>query len=210
MTAAVRSSAIRIDPVLVLKARAEARALLWQAGEFDLHEAVDKLQVDAERDGLVDKIGQDAVQQILADAFAPHRDALASSEDQNEEISAAETVAGDDTFATACCAADEQQWRKPRDERLDRLRALLADDVGLDRAWRELNRRANAAAATIEALMFSLRERGAKALAELATQRRLADLSSAQVRQIIGRLMALRPNYPTINDELLFLLGEQL
>jgi hypothetical protein len=74
MTAPVRQSAIRIDPVLVLKARAEARALLWQAGEFDLHEAVDVLQRDAERDGLIATIGQDAVQAIIADAFAPVRD----------------------------------------------------------------------------------------------------------------------------------------
>jgi hypothetical protein len=44
--------------------------LLWQAGEFDLHEAVDKLQADAERTGLVAEIGQDAVQKIMADAFA--------------------------------------------------------------------------------------------------------------------------------------------
>jgi hypothetical protein len=43
--------------------------MLWQAGEFSLHEAVDKLQVDAVRDGLLEAIGQDAVERILADAF---------------------------------------------------------------------------------------------------------------------------------------------
>jgi hypothetical protein len=67
---------IRLDPVLVFKARTEARALLWQAGEFDLHEAVDKLQADDVRDGLVDAIGQDQVQRILSDAFAAVRDDL--------------------------------------------------------------------------------------------------------------------------------------
>ena len=40
--------------------------MLWRCCELDLHEAVDKLQHDAERDGLVERIGQDAVQAILA------------------------------------------------------------------------------------------------------------------------------------------------
>ena len=43
--------------------------MLWAACEFDLHEAVEKLQHDAERDGLVADIGQDAVQGIMAEAF---------------------------------------------------------------------------------------------------------------------------------------------
>jgi hypothetical protein len=50
-------------------ARAEARALLYAACEMDLHEAVDGLQAFAVQSGLVEQIGQDAVQAILADAF---------------------------------------------------------------------------------------------------------------------------------------------
>jgi hypothetical protein len=74
MTAPLRhpvaaARAVRVDPLKVFVARAEARALLWQAGEFSLHEAIDKLQVAAERDGLVEAIGQDAVQAIMRDAF---------------------------------------------------------------------------------------------------------------------------------------------
>jgi hypothetical protein len=53
----------------VFQLRAWARAYLWAACEFDLHEAVDVLQRDAERDGLVAEIGQDAVQRFLAEAF---------------------------------------------------------------------------------------------------------------------------------------------
>jgi hypothetical protein len=53
----------------VLIARAEARALLWQAGELDLHEAVDELQAAAEASGLVDELGQNEVQAIIAKAF---------------------------------------------------------------------------------------------------------------------------------------------
>jgi hypothetical protein len=62
-------AASRVDPLRVFTARAEAHALLWRVGDLDLHQAVDKLQADAVRDGLVDEIGQDAVQQILATAF---------------------------------------------------------------------------------------------------------------------------------------------
>jgi hypothetical protein len=58
----------------VFRERGWARAYLWGAGAFDLREAVDVLQRDAMRDGLVKLIGQDAVQQILADAFRPHRE----------------------------------------------------------------------------------------------------------------------------------------
>jgi hypothetical protein len=58
----------------VFTARAEARALLWQAGEFDLHEAVDALQAAAERDGLVAELGQDEVQCLLAEAFRKVRE----------------------------------------------------------------------------------------------------------------------------------------
>jgi hypothetical protein len=65
----IRRQQIRLDPLEVFVARAEARAMLWAAYEFDLHEAVDVLQHDAERDGLVDELGQDAVQAILSRAF---------------------------------------------------------------------------------------------------------------------------------------------
>ena len=61
---AVRPSALEVFIV-----RAEVRALLWQAGEFDLHQSVDELQAAAERDGLVTLLGQDAVQEIISKAF---------------------------------------------------------------------------------------------------------------------------------------------
>lgn len=60
----------RADLLDVLELRAWARALLWSIGELELREAVDVLQHDAERDGLVARLGQDAVQKILAAAFA--------------------------------------------------------------------------------------------------------------------------------------------
>jgi hypothetical protein len=69
MTALAKKLLPRPDPLDVFELRAWARARLWQAGEFDLHEAVDVLQHAAERDGLVAKLGQDAVQAIIAEAF---------------------------------------------------------------------------------------------------------------------------------------------
>ena len=62
-------SHIRIDSRLVLRERAEARALLYREGYLALHEAVDQLAYDAERDG----INVDEAQGILAEAFRPVR-----------------------------------------------------------------------------------------------------------------------------------------
>jgi hypothetical protein len=70
MTSAARGEvAAGPGALAVFIARAEARALLWQTGEFDLHTAIDELQAAAERYGLVAKLGQDAVQAIIAKAF---------------------------------------------------------------------------------------------------------------------------------------------
>jgi hypothetical protein len=69
MTTPAAGKAPPLSPREIFTARAEARALLWQAGEFDLHDAIDVLQAVAERDGLVDELGQDAVQVIITEAF---------------------------------------------------------------------------------------------------------------------------------------------
>ena len=73
MNAPLYHSEIRIDPLTVFKARAEARALLWKCCEIDLYEAVDILLYAAKRAGLIDQFGQDRVQQIIADAFHSFR-----------------------------------------------------------------------------------------------------------------------------------------
>jgi hypothetical protein len=79
-----------------------------------------------------------------------------------------------------------------------------------DAALRKQREQFGAALWTVEALMYSLRERGAAALAEPDTQRRLGELSGNQVREVISRLVKLRSKYPAVTDELLFQLGEQL
>jgi hypothetical protein len=59
MTAALlrKSAASAIPAEHIFRKRAKARAILYVAWVYDLHEAVDKLQADAKRDGLVDHIG---------------------------------------------------------------------------------------------------------------------------------------------------------
>ena len=64
----------RVDLLDAFTERAWARAYLWFAGEYSLQEAVDRLQHDAKRDGLIERIGQDRVQAILADAFRSYKD----------------------------------------------------------------------------------------------------------------------------------------
>jgi hypothetical protein len=78
--------------------------------------------------------------------------------------------------------------------RLERLRRLLADDVSLERAWREVNTahiRGRAADSAVEALMFSLRS-GIGALTDPKTVRQLCELSDAQTRQIAVRLQKFK------------------
>jgi hypothetical protein len=43
--------------------------MLYAAGELELAEAVDELQAAATRAGLVTRLGQDALQAIMAKAF---------------------------------------------------------------------------------------------------------------------------------------------
>ena len=80
-----------------------------------------------------------------------------------------------------------------------------------EKAWKGLPPEYDgAASSTVEALMLSLRERGAGALAEANTRRRLGNLSPAQVREVIERLDRLRQKYPAITDELLLQLAERI
>ena len=71
MTAAAAIKRINLLDAFI--ERAEGRAYLWSIGELSLHAAVDVLQADAERDGLIEQIGQDQIQKIFSECFAPHR-----------------------------------------------------------------------------------------------------------------------------------------
>jgi hypothetical protein len=67
IAAAAKPKVATVDIVEVFKLRCEGRALLWSMGEYTLD--------DAERDGLLEQLGQDEVQRIMADAFRPFREA---------------------------------------------------------------------------------------------------------------------------------------
>jgi hypothetical protein len=62
-----------VDPVVSFVALAGSRAYRFAIGELELYDAVDKLQAHAETHGLVTLVGQDAVQAIMAMAFAAVR-----------------------------------------------------------------------------------------------------------------------------------------
>jgi hypothetical protein len=61
------------EPLDILRIRAEARAYLFAIGSLDLHEAVDALEQYAHQSGLVRRLGQDLVQEVIALAFQPYR-----------------------------------------------------------------------------------------------------------------------------------------
>lgn len=76
-----------------------------------------------------------------------------------------------------------------------------------DAALRKQRKLYGAAPTTVEAVMYSLRERGKAAMTESDCKRRLSDLSPVQVQNVIERLHRLRPKYPAITDDLLLMLA---
>jgi hypothetical protein len=80
---------------------------------------------------------------------------------------------------------------------LARLRSLLINERSLDRTKAEIQahheRQRNAAASTIEALVFALRD-GLDALKHPSNQRRLGELSDAQMREVAGRVQKFMPH----------------
>jgi hypothetical protein len=153
---------VALDPLAVFEARCWARAHLWSEGELDLHEAVDKLQADAERNGLVASVGQHRVQEIMAAAFA--------------------VVQRPDIVDIA--------------EKLE-----IVPDPEPDHL---------AAASTVEAVVYALRERGATALQSERMRQRMAEPSQRQLEDILARLARMRGTYPKVTDDLLLALAELL
>jgi hypothetical protein len=84
-------------------------------------------------------------------------------------------------------------------------------DMSLDALWDRLNTPGNEAPkSTYDALFFELSACGLSQLAKSNCQRRLAALSTAQLRTLIHALMRSRAKYPNITDELIAKLGDQL
>ena len=68
----------------------------------------------------------------------------------------------------------------------------------------------DAAQSTYDAALWELRTYTLAQLAKENCRRRLSDLSTKQLRELIAALMRLRPQYSMINDELLLKLGDLL
>ena len=65
----------------------------------------------------------------------------------------------------------------------------------------------DASQSTLDALTFELRTRGLAALDDPSCFCRLDDVSTAQLREVLSRLIQLRPKYFAITDDLLLKLG---
>src|SRR5690348_5725457 len=77
------------------------------------------------------------------------------------------------------------------EDHLTFLRRLMADEVSLEHAQRKMYQRhfhGRAAAATVEALMFCLRERRTTALKEPKVSRWVRGLSEPQMHEVCARL----------------------
>jgi hypothetical protein len=63
---------------------------------------------------------------------------------------------------------------------------------------------------TINALIHELRTDGISQLSDGRCRHRLSALSTEQMRDLIGSLLRLRPNYPAITDDLILKIGDCL
>ena len=187
------------SPLMVLTLRAWARSTLWQAGDLDLHEAVDTLQAAAVSDGLVAKLGQDRVQEIMAAAFAAVRDDLLKFEDIEAEPTFADEASSAPGWRDAAVAHHKDRGARVSvtsytADDFAKLRELMADNVTLDSAWHEINHPTErAAASAVEALMFALR-RGLGAIEHPDNQQRLSKLNDEQMREVAPRLQKFMPH----------------
>src|SRR5262249_16661039 len=120
------------------KLRCWARATLYELGELTLHDAVDLLQHIAVDGGLVTEIGQDVVQQLMAQAFDEAGPKYGDECDLELELD--DDAAGWREAARQYHANRGQRCAivEINADRLARLRRLLDPDVSLDRTYNEL------------------------------------------------------------------------
>jgi hypothetical protein len=93
-------------------------------------------------------------------------------------------------FCRKSRSADRNHSRA--DERTARLRHLMGDDVSMDAAWNEFNKRREKPQTLIEAIMYSVRTRGLAAMQEPATQERLSRCDAAARSEIERRVAKLK------------------
>jgi hypothetical protein len=112
--------------VEVFRARCWARAHLVASGDYKLQEAVDGLQAGAIKLNLINTIGQDRVQELMASAFAPIWQAVPISADC---VRYGPAVSSQQAAEYLVCLGDPK-----------RLRAWLAEHNAAERAaiWQHL------------------------------------------------------------------------
>jgi hypothetical protein len=175
-----QEQAERADRRDVFVARAEARALLWSAGKLDLHDAVDCLQATAVVNGLVEALGQDAVQQIMARPFALLRERLPErvherpDECVHERPAEAQSILGQQIFGPWLVSqrgvASAGELQRLVDEAMKRHAVRGAPQV------------------TVDALYWAAREYGPSAFDRPENMERLARLSDRQLDELHARL----------------------
>jgi hypothetical protein len=122
----------------------------------------------------------------------------------------------DRSFARACREADRRARQRKPDPRTTRLCEIIADEsFTLERMWDTINREAReryngAPQSTYEAALYELRTHGLPQLKKASCQRRLGDLSTKRLRDLIAVLLRLQSQHPNITDELIAALGDQL
>jgi hypothetical protein len=92
------------------------------------------------------------------------------------------------SFARACREVDRERRNREKDYSPKSVLHWLEKD---------------APTATVEAVMFELREDGLDALKAPNCKRRIGDLSKRQLAEGLARLIKLRPRYSKISDDLL-------
>src|SRR5262245_17744310 len=146
----------------------------------------------AARPALVAAIGQDAVQAIMAAAFSAVRDYAHNTVPE---------LIADDAWAAPTWREAALEYHKDRGNRASiapyapEHLARLRRSVSVERAWHELHGRSSgAAASTVEALVFGLRD-GLAALAKNPDRlRRLSELNAEQLRSVCERLQHFQPH----------------
>ena len=91
-----------------------------------------------------------------------------------------------DIFERACIRADAEAAKRPVDPKIQWLRSL--DHLSLDRLYDKFLRNRPTPQATIEAIWFSLRERGLAAMDEPEVQERWASCDEAAGEEIGRRI----------------------
>jgi len=99
-----------------------------------------------------------------------------------------------DTFERACDRAEAEAAKRPRDPRIERLCRLLAADISLDRAWRELNdpHSRPTPQVVIEAIVLGVQQHGLKALDYPVNVERLLRCNKGAKTEINRRIAKLR------------------